>query len=130
MVIVNFGIRNMVIGQPPVLFDAISFRDARAYSFFGQFQITNPQEVYSRVIIKTLVDIPNFNNLIGHQRIELDIQPNQFIFLIPFSNLYNGNGTFQIQAERLSNIRGTKDGDSPVTLEIIYDDANDIRTWL
>lgn len=130
MAIVDLGTRDLVVGQNPVVFDGFSFRDDRAYGIFGQFTISNTFNIFSRVEIRAVVDVPNNFDLLGHIIVPQEIQPRKFIFLYPFSGLYDGNGACRFEAQRLSNFAGGGGQEATVTLNLSYDDANAVRTWL
>lgn len=129
MAIVNLGTRPLIVGSNPVVYDPFPFLRTQAYLFGCTFTIGNPNNIFSNVIIKTLIDIPGLPNFIGATVVEVDIVPVLSTFFYPFSPLYNGDGQAFILAERNSFQRGTAEADSTVDLNIIYDNAVSTPTW-
>ncbi len=129
MAIVDLGTRPLIVGNNPVVFDGFSFLRTEAYLFATTFTIANPNNIFSNVLIKTLIDIPGLPNFIGATAITIDIVPVLSTFFYPFSPLYNGDGEAFFFIERIPFIRGGAEADSDVSLNIIYDDAVTVPTW-
>ena len=129
MAIVDLGTRTIPSGGTPVLFDAFDYRDARAYGIILTITPQLPNNIFSRLYAGALLAPDSGGSLYHHQIQEIDILLSPRMLLLPFSNIYDSNGSAQLRIERRNIIRNGSDmGD--VTINAVYDDDADIRTWL
>lgn len=129
MAIVSLGSRPMIIGANPIAFDPFPFQEKEAYCIFNEFSIQNPNNIFSYVSIKCLLIIPGLPNFFASTGIELEISQGRGCFFYPFSTLYTNDGTATFIAQRVPKIRGSAESDSPVDLELFYDDDISTRSW-
>lgn len=130
MAIVNLGSFLISIGATPQQYASFEIRDARAYIINASTIVESPNNIFSFFRFRAIINNPTYTDTYTHHLIEVPITVRPFTFLLPFSNLYDGNGTTIIEVERIPNIPGAGDSGGEVTLTLEYDDANDIRTWL
>ena len=130
MALVNLGTNTLFIGGGAVDYTPFSFRDNRAYLINAIPSVQFPNNVFSEFLIRAVYDNGVNSNFYTHHLLKYPITSRGFVFLLPFSNVYGGNGNVRIEVERLPLIVGGSDEAGTVTLELTYDDSNDIRTWL
>lgn len=130
MAIVNLGSRSLDIGNAPVAFDGFDFRDARAYLFNVVLSIPKPDNVFSELLIKVVYNNQRNTGYYTHHLLRYPIVVRPFTFLVPFSALYDGDGTANIEMERVPLITGGSDAAGPIGITLTYDDAAAVRTWL
>ena len=130
MALIDLGTRVLNIGDAPVAFDQFSFRDARAYLFNVTVSVPLPNNIFSNLSIRGVYTNAVNSGYYTHHLLTYPITVRPFVFLLPFSNLYDGNGDANIEMERLPFLSGGSDTAGPATVNLTYDDGADIRTWL
>lgn len=130
MAIVNLGTRTLTIGGTPALYTPFPFLPNQAYAFRFTPTVEFPGDVYSDFVIRPLITAGALANTVAHQVITYPVSPAPFVVLLPFSPLYRVGGDVALFVERVSRSPGFGDNAGNVTLNIIYDDANAIPTWL
>lgn len=129
MAIVGLGVRELIVGQTPALFLPFNYRQRRAYCFFGFLEIDNPSMVFSRLLISAQITSNRPTPFYGDLVKEIAIRQGGFSFFYPFSSLYGSNGSCSFEVARLSNIRGTSDSETSVSLSLEYDDDVFVQSW-
>lgn len=129
MAIVNLGDNTLEIGGAIAAYTPFPFQSTQAYLIGGQFTVSNFNNVFSYVIIRALITIPGLPPFRAAVNAELEILPGLFSFFYPFSSLYNGNGTVQFFAERVSRQPGTAELGTTVSLTLLYDDSISTPSW-
>ena len=129
MAIVALGSLPMVVGALPSVFQPFNYDQNLAYSGFALFTVDNINNIFSRIQIRGLINIPGLPAYLADEIVELPITATPVSFYYPFSPLMLGNGSCTFIAERLSNIRGTAESDSAVTLSLFYEDAITVPSW-
>ena len=130
MAIVSLGTRTLSIGGLPQEYSSFVFRDSKAYLIKATSTIELPENVYSEYRIRGIFTNPNNFSVYTHHLISLPITERESTFLLPFSDLYDGDGSVVLEVERIPFVFGTGDSAGEVTLNLEYDDSNSARTWL
>lgn len=130
MAVVNLGTSTVDIGGVPVTYTPFAFRDNRAYLIEARCTIERPNLIFSRFQVRGIFTNSAYSMTYTHHLIDLPLSERNQVFLLPFSNLYDGNGTVTLEVERLPIVRGGGDDTGQVDLQLLYDDSADVRTWL
>lgn len=129
MAIVDLGTRQLEIGDIAQSYTPFNFRDDSAYLVKGQFTINNPNNIFSFVRVRAFLTIPGQTPFWAASFVELDIISEPFSFFYPFSNLYDGNGSAQFFAERISRKFGAGEIGTTISMNLFYDDRNRVQSW-
>lgn len=129
MAIVSLGTRDLFVGNLPVVFDPFNYNQRRAYRLELQLTSANFDNIFSRLLLYARIT-PNGEPVIFDSRKFLfDIVGDRQLFFYPLNRLVGGDGDLEFLAERVPVWRGAGDGE-PVSLELFYDDNNDIQSWI
>lgn len=130
MALVNLGTQTLEVGGGAKTYSPFAFRDARAYLINAVPTVEFPNNVFSEFLIRAIYSNGTNFSFYTHHLYRYPIGTRGFVFLLPFSNLYDGNGAVEIEAERVPLILGGSDEAGIVTLELTYDDQTSAQTWL
>lgn len=130
MALIDLGTRLLNIGDAPVTFDSIEFKEDKAYSFTVNVAIERPNNVFSQLLIRGIYDNDANGGYYTHHLLRYPISTRPFIFLFPFSKLYGGDGDLTIVMERVPLIKGGSDDAGDVQVMLTYDDNLEEGTWL
>lgn len=129
MAIVNLGTVVIPVGGTPQSFSPFSINNNRAYGIYFSITAAQPTNIFS--FLRVTGQYTRDDGLVHyyHSSYDIEILESPKFLLFPFSNIYNGNGSFQPIVSRVNRIRGGGDS-GDVTIQAQYDDEADIRTWL
>ena len=127
--IINLGTNQLDIGGGAKSYSPIPFRDDKAYGIKGQFTISEPNNIFSQVMVKAFITVPGVPSFWSAIAVELDIVPEPFMFFYPFSRLFEGDGQAIFWAERIPKVPGAGEIGTIVTLNLFYDDSVDTESW-
>ena len=129
MPIIDLGTNSLEVGGNPGIYIPISFKDDKAYLIKGLFTSSSFNNIFSYVRIRAKLSIPGQPVFWAATFVELEILPEPFSFFYPFSSLYDGAGTAQFFAERVSFRPFFFRGEATATLKLFYDNKKDTATW-
>ena len=129
MALVSLGQRDLFIGALPVVFDSFSYNQRRAYKLELQFNTNDFGNVFSTAQLQAVISPNNLPTLLDWRKFDFDIVSDRILMFYPLNRLLDNNGDVAFRAERLPIWRGGNPG-IPVSLELFYDDSNDIRSWI
>lgn len=130
MAIVNLGTQILNIGGGGRAYSSFTFRDDRAYLLNAIPTVEFPDNIFSEFLIKAKYSNGVNSDFYTHHLLRYPVTTTGFVFLLPFSNLYGGNGDVTLEAERVPLIYGGSDYAGDVTLQLTYDDSTTVLTWL
>lgn len=130
MALVNLGTNTLDIGGGSKTYSSFTFRDDRAYLVNAIPTVEFPNNIFSEFLIRAKYSNGVNSDFYTHHYLRYPIITTGFVFLLPFSNLYGGNGDVTLEAERVPLIYGGSDYAGDVTLQLTYDDRTTVGTWL
>lgn len=129
MAIVDLGTRIIAVGGGDVSFTPFPYEQDRSYGVTFTITAAQPNLVFSELIVDLFLDLDTGGTIIYPTQYVLDILRSPRILFFPMSPLIGADGDITITIKRQNIIRGGGDG-GDVTINCVYDDANDQRTWL
>jgi len=129
MAIVDLGTLVFPVGGVAQLFTGFSYNQRRAYALYFNITPTQPTNIFSELEVRPLVTPNNGQPCYGYEFYRVEINKSPRCIFIPFSRLYDSNGTCQLEVERINLIRGGGDS-GDVTVNVTYDDDLDIPSWI
>ena len=129
MVVVDLGTVTIPVGGTPQSFAPFSVNDNRAYGIYFDIIVAQPTNIFSFLRVTGEFTRNDLTTHYYHSSYDIEILESPKFLLFPFSNLYNGNGSFRPIIARVNRVRGGGDS-GDVIIQAQYDDQADIRTWL
>ncbi len=129
MALVSLGIRNPNTGGLPVPFDSFPYNERKAYRMELVFGSADFGNIFSSIRLQAILEPTNALPIMDWRNFTFDIVSDRIFFFYPLNRLVDGNGDCTFQADRIPLWRGGGDGE-PVSLELLYDDSNDINSWI
>lgn len=129
MAIATLGVRDLFVGNLPVIFDPFPYNERRAYRLELQFISSSFTSIFSTVVLQSRITPTSQAPILDSRKFSFDILSDRQILFYPLNRLVNGNGDVTFMAERIPVWRGAGDG-QPVALELFYDDSLDIQSWI
>lgn len=128
MAVVDLGTFVLNIGDNPVTYTAFPFVQTLGYGIGAIFTSPNFSNIVSFVRVRALFVVPGQPPVFWSEPLDLEVIPGIQLMLLPASSLYRGDGTIELTAERRSFWTGGGDG-TPLTMQLLYDDAVTTPTW-
>lgn len=129
MAIATLGVRDLFVGNLPVIFDPFPYNERRAYRLEVQFISSSFTNIFSTVVLQARINASGQPPILDNRKFTFDILSDRQIFFYPLNRLVDGNGDVTFMAERIPIWRGAGDG-QPVSLELFYDDNLNIQSWI
>lgn len=128
MALVDLGTFPLNTGAPFIAYPPFTYDQNTAIGLGCIFTSTDFNNIFSSVELRTFLTPTGIPSFIESTKYPLDIINVIQVVLIPFSPLYFNSGTCSILARRIPTFRGAGDG-TPVSLQLIYDDAVTVPSW-
>ena len=122
--------RELTVGEGQVFSAFFDFRANRAYAFYIRMTLSNPNSVFSFLKAGVFARLNPVGNAYLDNFKVFDIREATFVYLVPFTTIYGGNGDASITLERIPFYPAGGGQDSQLIVSVFYDDELSRNTWL